>query len=143
MTTINQAREAIYTAFLEAWTVETVPETVLETPVTFDNEGFKPPSEPWVRLTVRHTSSTQETLGPVGSRKFSRRGICFVQVFVPADSGTKEATELARKASLVFEGERISGTTLRFLDVVIRENGASGKWYGVSVEANFEYDETR
>lgn len=133
---MNQAREAIYSKFVTAWDDET--------PVTFDNERYDPPDDnPWVRVTVRHTGSTQETLGPAGSRKFMRTGVCFVQIFTRGDKGTAEADALARIAALAFEGERIVGTTVRFLDVVTREAGPDGKWYGVVVEANFEYDETR
>lgn len=143
MTTINEAREAIYDKFLDAWTVSS-PEPGFVTPYTFDSEQFDPPDdEPWVRVTVRHTGSTQETLGPAGSRKFMRTGICFVQVFTRSDKGVKQADELARRAALAFEGERIVGTTVRFLDVVTRETGPEGKWFGVVVQANFEYDETR
>lgn len=142
MTTINQAREAIYDLFTDAWAV-TVPTPGLRTPITYDNEKYDPPDTAWVRLSVRHTGSTQETLGPAGSRSFMRQGIAFVQIFTPSDKGVAEADTLARVAALAFEGERIVGTSVRFLDVVTRETGPEGKWFGVVVQANFEYDETR
>ena len=136
MTTLNEAREAIYGLFVTGWADRTA--------YTFDNERFDPPNDaPWVRLTVRHTGSTQETLGPPGSRKFARTGSCFVQVFVPIDQGVAEADGLATVAREVFEGVSIAGTRLRFLDVVMRESGPEKKWFGVVIEAGFEYDETR
>lgn len=136
MTTLNEAREAIYGLFNTAWADRT--------PLTFDNERFDPPDDAaWVRLTVRHTGSFQETLGPPGRRKFMRTGSCFAQIFVPIDQGVKEADTLATVAREVFEGVSISGTTVRFLDTIMRESGPEKKLYGVVIEANFEYDETR
>lgn len=137
MTTITQAREAIYAAFVNASAINAAQ-------LTFDNEVFDPPdNKPWIRLSVRHNSMSQETLGRVGDRKFQRLGTTFTQIFVRTDNGTDEADELAISAKNVFEGVRLAGTTVRFLDVLVREVGPDGKWYQVVVEANFEYDETR
>lgn len=66
-----------------------------------------------------------------------------MQVFVPIDQGVAEADELATAAREVFEGVSIAGTRVRFLDVVLRESGPEKKWFGVVIEAGFEYDETR
>lgn len=138
MTTITEAKEAMALQFITAW--------ASETPVTIDNEEFDPPVNPpvpWVRFAVRHTASTQETLGRPGNRRYSRIGSAFVQVFTPQGIGTARADELARRARLAFEGLTLAGTTVRFLDVIIREIGVSGQWYQVVVEADFEYNETR
>jgi len=134
MTTLNEAREAIYGVFVAVWTE----------PYTLDNERFDPPDDAaWARLTVRHTGGTQETLGPAGSRKFARTGSCFVQIFVPTDQGVQELDTLATLAREAFEGVSIAGTTVRFQNVVLRESGPDKKWYGAVIEAEFEYDETR
>ena len=137
MTTLSEAKEAIYLAFETAWTPTGVA-------FTFDNEEFDPPeSVAWARLSVRHTASSQETLGKVGNRKFARLGSVFVQVFTPIDQGTAQADSLATTARETFEGVSLVGTTVRFQDVVVRETGPEGKWYQTLVEANFEYDEIR
>lgn len=137
MTTLPEAKEAIYLAFQTAW-------TPTGKALTFDNEKFDPPvDDEWARLTVRHTGGGQETLGKVGNRKFARLGSVFVQVFTPIDQGTSEADVLVTTARNAFEGITLAGTTLRFLDVVAREAGPDGKWYQTVVEANFEYDETK
>lgn len=137
MTTLSEAREAIYLAFQTAWTP-----TGFE--LTFDNEKFNSPDDaPWARLSVRHTASAQETLGAVGNRKFSRLGSAFVQVYTRVDQGTSQNDTLATTAREAFEGLTLAGTTLRFLDVIVRETGPDGKWYQTIVEATFEYDETR
>ncbi|KFH18434.1 hypothetical protein ELZ19_06685 [Brucella abortus] len=153
MTTLNQAREAIYERFIEAWSEgdfdfdfsqDYYDVTGRFTAVTLDNEDFKPPKDdPWVRLAVRHRASTQETLGPKGHRRFARFGAAFVQVFVPQNTGTLDMDRLLTRAREAFEGLTLAGTTVRFLDVIVRETGPDGKWNASVVEAVFEYDETR
>jgi len=136
MTTLSEAREAIYETFNTAWADQT--------DLTFDNEGFSPSEEdPWVRLAVRHTASKQETLGAPGDRKFARFGAAFVQVFTPVDGGTAPSDTLIEDARAVFEGNRINGTTIRFNDVIVREEGRDESWCQTVVEAQFEYDETK
>ena len=136
MTTLPEAREAIYEEFATGWG------TLTE--YTLDNEKFEPPKhDPWARVSVRHTDGGQETLGTVGSRKFSRTGSVFVQIFTPENSGLSGADALLPIARAIFEGSRITQTTIRFLNVVAREIGLDGKWYQTMVEAAFEYDETK
>ena len=136
-TTLNESRTAVYEAFIAAWTP-----TGHE--LTFDNEAFSPPVDvPWARLSVRQLASTQETLGRVGNRRFSRLAAAFAQIFVPIDEGTSIADNLATIARNAFEGTSLTGTTVRFQDVIVREIGPEGRWYNVTVEAQFEYDETR
>lgn len=138
MTTLNQAREAIYAAFVADWSVGPA------SAYTFDNEKFDPPEgAPWARLSVRHRGAGQETLGRPGARRFARRGAAFVQVFVPEDTGTADADSLTARARAIFEGVTLAGTTVRFQDVIVRETGVDGVWYGMMVEAIFEYDETK
>lgn len=142
MTSTSAAREAVYQAFVDGWTA---PGAVSENyQYTADNLNFKPPNEePWARISVRHNGSTQQTLGPKGSRKFSRFGSAYVQLFTPTNLGTATADELSELVRGIFEGERLSGTTLWFQDVIIREAGVDGDWFQVVVEAEFEYDETK
>ena len=39
------------------------------------------PNGEWVRLAVRHTGRSQETIGGKGNRRFRSFGLVFVQVF--------------------------------------------------------------
>lgn len=138
MTTLAEAKEAIYLAFTTAWGDET--------DFAFDNEDHKPPKNaPWVRLTVRHENGSQETLGAPGNRKFARNGRVFVQVFTPENSGTSRSDELLVLARNAFEGVTLAGTTVRFHGVTVREIGSTrqDKWFQALVDAPFEYDETR
>jgi hypothetical protein len=138
VTTQNEARKAVYEAFVAEWDDLT--------PYTLDNEDFDAPETgPWVRLAVRHTDAGQETLGPDGSRRFFRRASALVQVFVPINKGTFDMDAYTSAARDVFEGVRLVGTTVRFGDVVVRETGPDRerKWYQAVVEAPFQYDETK
>ena len=134
MTTINEARQAIYARFISQWGTQTE--------FTFDNEPFtEPVSDPWVRLAVRNTDGGQETLGQSGNRRYTRDASIFVQVFTLIDTGTQEADTLARIARNIFEGERFSGVFAN--DGTIREIGPDGKWYQTNVEIAFFYDEIK
>lgn len=135
MTTFSEACEAIRSLFVADWGSTT--------PLTLENEDFTPPDEPWVRLSIRHRGAPQETLGKVGNRRFARIGSVFVQVYTPSDDGRSQNEALTEQAAAVFEGKSISGTTVRFNDVVVRETGVSDDFYQVVVEANFEYDERK
>lgn len=137
MTTLNEARGRIYQDFVTAWGATS--------PFTFDNEEFDPPNPPaaWVRLTVRHNTSQQESLGPAGRRKYERGGSVFVQCFTPLDSGVSAADNLATVVRSTFEGKTLTPENVRFTEVIVREIGPDGEWYQMNVEAVFTYTETR
>lgn len=135
-TTLSEAREAIYNQFIDGWGSLT--------PITRDNLDFNPSGlDEWVRLSVRHTASAQETLNSPGLRRFARFGSVFVQIYTEGNKGTSRTDDLAEAARNLFEGLSLSGTTVRFLDVVFRETGAEEEWFQSIVEATFEYDETK
>jgi len=137
MTSKNEAKEAMYLQFQTAWNTTGFPST-------FENDEFTPPdNSPWARLSVRHTASTQDTLGKVGNRKFARLGSTFIQIYTEPNTGTKQSDALVKLIKDAFEGVSLAGTTVRFNDVIDRETGSDGKWYQVVVEAMFEYDETK
>lgn len=137
MTTMDEAKEAMYLAFVTAWNTTGFG-------YELDNEGFSPTAGvPWARCVVRHRGSGQETLGKAGNRRFARTGSVLTQIQTPTDEGTSRADSLATTVREAFEGVSLVGTTVRFGDVTVRETGPSGGWYQTVVEANFEYDETR
>ncbi|MCH9665878.1 MAG: DUF4128 domain-containing protein [Gammaproteobacteria bacterium] len=135
MTDLVSARREIYIGFRTLWGSTT--------PMAYDNETFDGQinGEPWIRLSVRHTVSAQDSLGSVGNRRYQREGNVFVQIFTASDSGTKRADELAQQARSILEGTRIS--TIRFNDVQITEIPSDGLWYNIVVEAAFRYDERK
>lgn len=139
MVTITEARELIYEEFLGSYTA------IPAARITADNESFDPPSGlSWGRLVVRHTGRTQETLGAIGLRKYASRGSVFFQIFVPENDGVGTADGLAHAARGVLEGISLSGNDIRFTDCDVRELGPDQDgWFGMTVEASFEYTETK
>lgn len=134
MTTLNEARAAVYTRWNAQWGTTT--------PFQFDNEAFTAPDkDPWARVTVRHTTSVQDTLGRPTNRRFRRSAVAFIQLYALVDTGLAALDGLAQTARAIFEGVSFSG--LDFNNVVVRETGPDGKWYQVTVEGFFDYDETK
>ena len=136
MTTLNDARGAIYSTFVTDWGATSA--------ITFDNENFDPPADTvWARLTVRHTSRDQESLGPVGGRKFESEGSVIIQCFAPLDSGASLADTLAQVAQGIFEGKTLLPENIRFTSAVVLEIGPTEDWYQTNVTAFFTYSETK
>lgn len=136
MTTLAQAAQVIYTQFIAGWGATSA--------FTFDNEdGFvKPSGLPWARVTIRHETRAQESLGAIGRRKFEATGIVYVQCFSPLDSGRALADSLATVAQNIFEGKTFP-EQIRFTSAAILEVGPTEDWYQINVEAQFYYSETK
>jgi hypothetical protein len=148
MTTLREAREAIYKRFVDEW----VSGAEALTPYTFDNETFDPPKgadgrgAPWARCSVRNLDAGQQTLGRAGARKFYRIGLARVEIFVPPGSGRWDTDAYMMAAQALFEGRTTpSGTTIRFFEVTPQEIGLieDGRWDLSTVEARFDYEETK
>lgn len=137
MTTLNEARKAVYDRWAAQWAHGAAS-------YCFENEPYAPADRDfWARVSVRQAVSDEEqsTIGVSPSRKFLRRARVYVQVFVKPDSGLKNAGDYATQARLIFEATSFSG--LSFVrGASIRETGSDGKWYQVLVDAPFMYEET-
>lgn len=132
--TINDAREAIYSAFVTGWADAA--------PYTFENENFDPPAgAAWVRLSVRHRAAVTDTLGVTSKRKVLRIGGAVLQIFTPRDQGMQEADELAETFRSIFEGKTITPATLWFTTVSTREAGPDGEWLMLVCDASFTYND--
>lgn len=139
MVTLVDAREAIY----ERWRVQWAATSAY----TFDGEKFIPPEgAAWVRVAVRHQTSTLEAIGGAGyggMNRYQRGGAVFIQIFTPSNDGTRDGDTLAQQARAVFEGITLSSNAIRFNNAVVREVGPDGPWYQHNVEAQFLYDERK
>ena len=140
MTTPNQAREIIYAAFAAVFGALDP-----EVPFAFDNEEFTPPDASaglsWVHLTVKEADSAQETLGPVGGRRYQRTGVVAAQFYVPANGGTARADALVKVFRDTFEGVTLSG--VYFLNCQVVELGIEGASWRVNALASFWFEETK
>lgn len=136
MTTIAEARETVYQAFVSG-------SSLTQSEIVFSNEKFKAPTDtPWARLTVNHEAGEQDTLGPVGERNFLRRGRVLIQLYDSVDNGLLALDTLAQATRNIFEGVTLSGG-LCFISVDIRETGSDGEWFQFIVDAPFDYRETK
>ncbi len=134
MTTLNEARESVYSRFETQWGTTTE--------FTFDNEEFTPTkSTQWARLTVRELDSNQQTLGRAGNRKFERRAVVNIQFFDALNVGVAGLDTLAELARTIFEGVEFDG--LAFDNTNVREQPADDTWKPFLFQAFFQYDEIK
>lgn len=145
--TLEEARDYILDKFKTAWDANSPAANGGTAPsVEYQNvEPAKSPladgNKPWARITVRHSSGGQRSMGGVGGRVFTHRGVVTVQVFVPAGKqGLVRADRLGKVALDAFEGEETSAGNVWFRNATYREVGVDNGWFQVNVTAEFEYD---
>lgn len=141
MTTIAEARQAVYDRFEALWIFS----GSARTPFVFANEPSKldSGSVSWARVSVRETGGGLDALGAPGARKYRRAASTFVQIYTEAGSGGEQAaSDLSHEARTIFEGESFSG--LDFNDGQVREiANDDGRWKQTNVEIEFFYDEVK
>ena len=133
--TYKEARDYIYGIFHAVWDNNW--------PVAWGDLPATPPSNDtaWARVRLQHTNGGQSTLcGESGSRRFARRGIVTISIFVPVGGGQTKAYELAQMVANAYEDARLD---VWFRNTRIREMGASGAFEQVDVLSDFHYDEVR
>lgn len=135
MTTTAAAREAVYGRFVTNWEAEWP-----DVPYVFDNEAANA-EDTWVRVSVRHLTSTQDTLGVPTARRWRRRALAFVQIFTPVNAGAGGADDYAETVRSTFEGTSFSGLDCEA--TLIREGRPDGRWWLTLAETPFSYYETR
>lgn len=141
MTTLNQARAAVYRRFLEEWVDGSEPLTAF----CFDNEVLDGENLTWARCSVRSMPNAQETLGAPGNRKFHRRALARVEVYTQPGAGLEDADALVKTAMDMFEGRALLGTTVKFYEASSAEVGLvdEGRWHLCTVQAYFDYHEIK
>ena len=143
MTTINEAREAVYQAFDTGWASRTVRQL----------EGV-PFTEPiidvdWIRVVVRNFTGATETLGDSGNKKHRRKASVIMSIFTPADQGMKAGADHAQFALDIFESKNIAvpggSERLDFIAGDIREVplGDGDKSRHVEVEVPFDFTQIK
>lgn len=132
----EQIRKDIQTYFSATFT------GVGATKIAWDNVTFTPVSgEAWVRVSIQHTLSDMISTGGANV-KIRRRGIMFVQIFIPEGGGTALAEQIADNVGLTLEAHMLpSGVT--FQETTKVDAGVSNGWYQVNTSTPFYYDENR
>ena len=98
---------------------------------------------PWARITVRHATGRQTTLGNRrAGRRFERRGTLWVEIYTPSGQGLSTADDLYMVALNALEG-RETPSGIWFSNVRLTESGLDGAWFKGIVRADFLYDEVK
>jgi hypothetical protein len=131
--TMNDATEAITERFIAGFS---------STVTTVDPENFTPPDDaPWIRLSIRHTSASQWTLGQIGNRKFQRNGLIIGSIFTPLNKGRQPSDLLTQQFKDLFEGVNFGPVECYIADT--KELPIDGLWFPVAVQVKFNYNETK
>lgn len=147
MSTLTEARDAIM-AMLRAGVLASPTTSAL--PLLWDDvEGDRPgynsngSPQSYLRATVRHLSSSTETIGRgPGVGKEEHQGVVVVQCFTPRGRGYADADAIAQVVKRVFQRQRIPGVDGWFVEVTAAEVPAVGPWAQINVSAPFRYSET-
>lgn len=131
--TPSEAKAILETAFKTAWGNTT--------PIAWGNTTPPMPDANWVRFTIIHADSELRSWsGNVGN--YDRRGIIFVQIFVPLGSGTRSASDLSLMVMNILEGKTFGVLTTGAASMLEVGQGDDAKDQ-TQVRITFAYDEQK
>lgn len=143
------ARDAVNGAFYSHWVQAAAAAAGMDSfpKVEFtgleEDESLQRGNEPWARVTIKWAPGQGQTLAPVGSRRFDRRGNVTVQIFTPVGKrGLLQSDRLAKVAQDAFEANAPAAGPW-FRNVRLQDIGPDGAWYQVNVVAEFTFDEVK
>lgn len=99
-------------------------------------------NDPWAVFVTRHSSGTQDNLGGIGNRNFTRTGTAIASIFTPTGNGLSDSYILAKVVADAYEGQK-SDNGVWFRNVRLQEVGRESQFYHVNVLIDFEYNETK
>lgn len=145
MTTITQARDAIAGIINTAWLASP---TTSSLTLLWDNVKGDPPAEDgstgkaeaWGRVAVRHTIGENDTLGPIGGRRYLFGGTVTVQLFAPIGDGHSQLDEMVEVVKAALQ-EASPSAAVWFFDITPVEIGPDGPWFNTNVDALFRYQQ--
>lgn len=91
-----------------------------------------------VECSINFLSSTQSTLGEVGSRVFKRTGDIVCRIYTEKDKGTRRSKEILDILLNIFEGNSFSGIVMQ--DISFLEIGPVGDRHLTTVRIPFYYN---
>ncbi len=142
MSVWRTVQETLYQRFADGWLDGAEPVT----PYSFGNEEFDPPKAPWAHMRVMRLPGGNGTIGRPGNRKMDRVGLVIIDLREPPGGGVGSLSDLAERAAAIFENCRIiAPNDIRFGPVEPGEESDidKGRWWGVSVEGRFDYEELK
>lgn len=110
---------------------------------SFDNEMAEPPAsvESWCRFTIQETDSSQASLGPVGARRFDRKGVARLELYCRSGNGMLKRDALVAAYRTYFEGVSFSG--VHFTECQVVDAGVEGAWWRASALASFWFEQIK
>lgn len=111
-------------------------------PIWYPNATFRPPTppSPWLRLSV-----TSDVLAPIelGANVWQENGTAYIEVIVPAYSGSTTARTIAKSVANVFRGIAPPYTVV-YMDASIGDGlvqPVNGAWWGLTVSIDWKYQD--
>lgn len=92
---------------------------------------------PWARAAILFNDGNQYSLGPIGRRKYERRGILSIQTFVTRGDATQSQLDICDEILTLYEQSTVD--CLYFYNGRVETNGADSKWFQQSVVLEFKY----
>lgn len=141
MSVWREVQETLYQRFADQWVDGGNPLT----PFTLANEPFDTPAAPWASVQIVRLPGGPGTLGRPGNRKMDRVGLLIIDLREPPGGGVGSLSDLAERAAAIFENCRLEPHDIRFAEVEPGKEGDidKGRWWGVSVEGRFDYEEIK
>lgn len=138
MSVWREVQEALYQRWATEWADTT--------PYAFSNEPMPELGDPPatnVRLRVDPRPAGQATLGRPGQRRVDCRGAVYAIMRCVPGTGVGELSDLAEKAKRIFQGQRFEPHDIRFEtgDIGPGSEIEGGRWWGVTVECPFAYED--
>lgn len=146
MSVWREVQETLYQRWADHWVNDDVPTPGPLTPYGLGNEKFDPPNGQWCHVQAIRLPGGPGTMGRKGNRKMDRVGLLIIDLREPPGDGVGNLSDLAERAAAIFENCRILAThDIRFGEVEPGEAGNidKGRWWGVSVEGRFDYEDIR
>lgn len=114
-------------------------------PYSLGNEPEPKVDGKWGKVSIQSRPGGPGTIGRPGNRKMDRAGVVFIDLREPPGEGVGDLSDLAEEARDVFENCRFAPFDVRFSTVDIGDEGLvdEGRWWGVTVEARFDYEEVK
>lgn len=137
MSVWREVQEALYQRWRAEWGATS--------PYSFENEGFDPPAALWCNFRTIRMPGGPGTIGKPGNRKMDRVGLLLIVLKIPPGGGIGIISDRAEKAAAIFENKRLSPHDIRFAQVEpgVGSEIENGRWWGVSVEGRFDYEELK
>lgn len=144
MSVWRTVQETLYQRWRTHWVNDAVPTPGPLSVYFLGNEKQDLPQDLWVHFRVIRLAGGPETMGSPGNRKMRRAGMVLIDLREPPGGGVGNISDMAERAAKIFENCRILAThDICFAEVEPGEEQDidKGRWWGVTVEGRFDYEE--